>query len=103
MRDVQMMFAELPDAQVVSLSDVGRIVGWTREQRSHAVRTGVVRPLPHRTARGYLLTRDEARLIIVAAALASAAGSAILTMIRAIRESGLDLASLAFRTAPKTT
>lgn len=98
MRDLQTMLAELPTTETVPLSVVGSITGLNVNQRSRAVRAGAIQPI-RREGRSYALTCDEARLIVVAAALSSAAGSALTTMLRALRGSGLDLAAL----APKPT
>lgn len=83
-------------------------IGWNREQQSYAVRSGVIRPVekvpgpvagrqPRKYAggRGYQVTRDDAIEILIAAALALAAGVAVVVMLRAIRDAGLDASALA--------
>jgi hypothetical protein len=97
MSTAQALLDELPSGPVVSLPEVRKLVGWTRREQSYAVTAGLIRPLPERAGYGggYQVTRDDAVLILVAAALALAAGVAIVVMIRAIRGAGLDPVALA--------
>jgi hypothetical protein len=94
----QALIAELPDnAEAISLPFLRNIVNdhlgrWDKDQQSYAVKSGAIRPLPERQGRNhaYAVDRGEAVLILVAAALAFAAGVAVVAMIRAVRVSGLD-------------
>lgn len=98
MTTARTLIAELPDgAGAIPLPVIRGIVNsrlgpWDREQQSYAVRSGAIRPLPGRQGRhhAYAVDRNEAVLILVAAALAFAAGVAVVAMIRAVRVSGLD-------------
>lgn len=98
MTTAQTLIAELPgDVEVIPLPVVRGIVNdhlgpWDRDATSYAVKSGAIRPLPGRqgSSHAYAVDRDEAVLILVAAALAFAAGVAIVAMIRAIRVSGVD-------------
>lgn len=98
MTTAQALVAELPaGAKVIPLPVVRDIVNshlgpWDRAQQSYAVKSGAIRPVPERQGRNhaYAVDRSEAVLILVAAALAFAAGVALVSMIRAVRVSGLD-------------
>jgi hypothetical protein len=92
----QELLADLPDAEVIPLPVIRDRIGWDRATQSYAVRSGVIRPVPERGKAGcYQVTRDDAIQILVAAALALAAGIAVVAMIRAIQESGLSAPALA--------
>jgi hypothetical protein len=92
----QALLAGLPDTDPVPLPLVRDRIGWNREQQSYAVRSGVIRPVSKRGRAGcYQVTRDDAVLILIAAAIALAAGVAVVAMIRAIQEAGLDASALA--------
>lgn len=90
------LLARLPHADVIPLPTVAEIVGWTRTAQHHAVNSGVVNPTgpPPSGRRGYLVTYDEAVRIVVCAALAFAAGMAVVTMLRAFEGTGLDPVAL---------
>lgn len=90
------LLAELPDAEVIPLPFVRDRIGWTRDQQSYAVESGVIHPIDKRGKAGcYQVTRDDAVTILIAAALAFAAGVAVVIMIRAIQGSGLNAQALA--------
>lgn len=105
----QALIAELPEhAEVIPLPLIRSIINdhlgpWDADQQSYAVKSGAIRPVakaPGRPAgrnprkyeggRGLAVDRAQAVLILVAAALAFAAGIAVVAMIRAIRISGVD-------------
>ena len=95
---VQALVGELPaDSGVIPLPVIRDIVNrhlgpWDAQAQSYAVKSGAIRPVPERQGRShaYAVDRSEAVLILVAAALAFAAGVALVGMIRAVRVSGLD-------------
>jgi hypothetical protein len=92
----QALLDGLPDTEVIPLPFVRDRIGWTREQQSYAVKSGVIRPLEkHGKAGCYQVTHADAVLILIAAALALAAGVAVVVMIRAIRDAGLNASALA--------
>jgi len=113
------LIAELPDdVEAIPLPAIRGIVNehlgpWDRAAQAYAVRTGAIRtvdktPGPAAGGRarkyqgppGLAVDRDEAVLILVAAALAFAAGVAVVAMIRAIRVSGLDPSAFVPKTCP---
>jgi len=96
MSTAQALLSELPESETISLPWVRERVGWSRPAQSNVIREGVIRPLPERGPHGgYRVTRDDAVLILVAYALAAAAGVAIVSMIRALKGAGLDPKALA--------
>lgn len=78
--------------ETVRLSEVARAVDMPRSTRDFAVRTGAIKPST-RKGRGsaVLLEWEEVVLIVAAAALAAAAGVAVTVIIRALRESGVQV------------
>lgn len=96
MSTAQALLADLPDMEVIPLPLIRDRVGWNREQQHHAVKLGVIRPVEKRGPAGcYQVTRDDAVMILVAAALALAAGIAVVAMLRAIQGAGLNASALA--------
>jgi hypothetical protein len=90
------LLSELPDAEVIPMPWVRERIGMSRREQAYAVKAGAIRPVDARAPRGaYRVTREDAVLILVAAALAAAAGIAIVAMIRAIQGAGLDPLALA--------
>lgn len=96
---VHELIAELPeDTEVIPLPDVWRIINdqvgpWDMTLTSHAVKAGAIRALPERggpNRRSYLVTRDEAVLIIVGAVVAFALDRPVVAGIRAVRGSGVS-------------
>jgi hypothetical protein len=98
---VQDLLADLPDTEVIPLPLIRqRIVQeripWTRDAQALAVRQGTIHPVEKLGKAGcYQVTRDDAVMILVAAALALAAGVAVVIMLRAIQGAGLDAQALA--------
>lgn len=98
----QALVAQLPDADEIPLPVVRAIVNghlgpWDAQAQSYAVKSGVIDTAPYRHGQGhaYVVGRDEAILILVAAILAFAAGVAVVSMIRAIKTTGLSAQALA--------
>jgi len=92
----QDLLANLPDTEVIPLPLIRERVGWSRDQQSDAVLQGAIRPVAKRGKAGcYQVTRDDAVMILVAAALALAAGVAVVIMLRGIQGAGLDPVALA--------
>jgi hypothetical protein len=90
------LLAGLPDMEVIPLPLIRDRVGWNRDGQSLAVKQGVIRPVEKRGPAGcYQVTREDAIEILIAAALAFAAGVAIVVMLRAIKGAGLDASVLA--------
>ena len=93
---LQELLAGLPDSDVIPMPLIRDRVGWTRTAQADAVREGLIKPLPvHGPAGSFLVTRDDAVTIMVAAALAFIAGCAVIAMLRAIQGAGLDAQALA--------
>lgn len=87
----QVLLADLPDAEVIPLPFVRDRIGWTRDQQSYAVEAGVIHPISKRGKAGcYQVTREDAAFILVAAAVAIAAGVAVVAILRAIQDAGLN-------------
>lgn len=92
----QELLADLPDAEVIPLPLIRDRIGWTRDAQSLAVKQGAIRPVEKRGKAGcYQVTRDDAVMILLAAALASPAGVAVVTMLRGLQGAGLDASVLA--------
>jgi hypothetical protein len=92
----QDLLADLPDTDVIPLPLIRERVGWSRDQQSDAVLQGAIRPIEKRGKAGcYQVTRDDAVLILIAAALALAAGVAVIVMLRGIQGAGLSTSALA--------
>jgi hypothetical protein len=92
MSTVAEMIAQLPvGADVVPLGIVGDIADISREMRTRMVREGVIPVLDRRGAYGaFLVTREEAMLVLAGAALAVIAGIAVTMAIRAVSALTLD-------------
>jgi hypothetical protein len=87
---------ELDPGTPVPLPPISRAVGWSPDAQMYAISSGAVSPLPIPPAgrRGYLVSRDEALTILAVAILALAAGFSIVTMLRAVKATGLDVGQL---------
>lgn len=92
----QELLADLPETDVIPLPLIRDRIGWTRDTQHDAISAGVIRPVEKRGKAGcYQVTRDDAVTILIAAALAIAAGVAVIVMLRAIQGSGLNARVLA--------
>lgn len=81
---------------LIPLPEIGRAVGLDAPRQTYAVTKGLIHPADKRGPNGrYLVTRDEAVFILTAAALALAAGIAIVTMIRTLRAAGAKVSGSA--------
>lgn len=81
---------------LIPLPDIGRSVGLDADRQYYAVRKGLIHPASKRGPNGrYLITRDEAVFILTAAALALAAGIAVVTMLRTLRAAGAKVSGSA--------
>jgi hypothetical protein len=96
MSTAEALLASLPDGDVIPMPVIARQIGWDRSTQSHAITEGLIRPVAKRGAAGcYQVTRDDAVQIMMAAALAFAAGVAVIIMVRAITAAGIDAKALA--------
>jgi hypothetical protein len=92
----QELLADLPETDVIPLPFIRDRIGWTRDTQHDAISQGVIRPVEKRGRAGcYQVTREDAIEILVAAALAIAAGTAVIAMLRAIQGAGLNARTLA--------
>lgn len=92
----QELLADLPDTEVIPLPLIRERIGWTRDAQWLAVKQGAIRPVEKRGKAGcYQVTRDDAVMILLAAALALAAGVAVIVMLRGLQGAGLDASALA--------
>lgn len=90
------LLADLPDADVIPMPLICKRIGWDRFAQNNAVSQGLIRPVEKRGKAGcYQVTRDDAVMILIAAALALAAGVAVVIMLRGIQGAGLDVSALA--------
>jgi hypothetical protein len=79
---------------LLPLPDVARSVGLDRNSQHYAIRHGVITPARKRGANGrYLITREDALLLLAAALVAAAAGIAIVTALRGLRSAGATATS----------
>lgn len=92
----QDLLADLPETDVVPLPLIRERIGWSRQAQYNAINQGAICPVGKRGKAGcYQVTRDDAVMILVAAALALAAGVAVIVMLRGLRGAGLDASVLA--------
>jgi hypothetical protein len=91
------VLAPFGDADVIPLPDVANLAGMNRGARTYAVEKGIIQTTKGPGAAGYgrqgsyVVTRDEALLILVSAALAVSIGVAVVTVIKALRNSGASI------------
>lgn len=84
------ILAQIEQREFHSWPRLGEQVGLGEQARKYIVREGLIQPEPLAARRtGYTVNRDEAFKLLLAAALAIAAGVAIAVMLRGIKESGL--------------
>ena len=89
------VLARFGDSELIPLPDLGEPIGLDRSKRDYAVTKGIIKTAqPKNTSRAgrpngcHMVTREEALLILAAAALAAAIGVAIVTVIKSLRKSG---------------
>lgn len=88
--NVARMLAEIEAREFTSLPRLGDQIGMGEQSRKYAIREGLIKPEPlGKRCDGYKVNRDEALTLLLAAALAIAAGVAIAVMLRGMRNSGL--------------
>jgi hypothetical protein len=85
---------------LVTLPEVQRAAGISREALRIAIDDGLVTPTPVRVGRGrnggaYTFTKEDALLLAVCAVMALAAGIAFITMLRVLRSCGAQVNPLA--------
>jgi hypothetical protein len=90
------LVAGLPEGDTIPLPEVSRRVGWDPATQVRAIKDGLVETtgLPPAGKRGWQVTRQEALTILAAAALAFAMGLAVVSVLRGIKVSGLDVGQL---------
>jgi len=90
--DIAETLAAFGDDDLIPLRDVGDAVGLKRGMQDYAVKRSIIVPAETRGPNGrYLVTRDEALLILASAALAVAVGVALVTVIKNLRGSGVTM------------
>lgn len=99
--DIPAILADIEAREFVSLPALGAKIGMGDQSRKFAIREGLIRPEPlEYRGMGYTVKRDEALTLLLAAALAIAAGVAIAVMLRGVKQTGLtgEAAASALRT-----
>jgi hypothetical protein len=87
---VAAVIAEIEAAEFHSLPALGAQFGLGDQARKYLVREGLIQPEPLKSRHeGYRVNRDEAFTLLLAAALAIAAGVAIAVMLRGVKGAGL--------------
>lgn len=98
--DVAGILADIEAREVVSLPELGAKIGMGEQSRKFAIREGLIEPEPLTSRReGYKVNQNEALTLLLAAALALAAGVAIAVMLRGCKATGLtgEVAGTALR------
>jgi hypothetical protein len=87
------LVADIEGREVVSLPELGKAIGMGEQARKYAIRSGLITPTaplaPGARHAGHTVARDEAFTLVLAAALAVAAGVAIAVMLRGCKVAGL--------------
>lgn len=90
------ILSDIDQCPYVRLRDISPRIGWTPTGQKYAIREGL---LEAEQVRGpgspYLITKDEACMLLLAAALALAAGMAIAVMLRSVKGAGITAAAAA--------
>lgn len=80
------------DTDLIPLADLADRVGLNRGTQQYAIRNNVIVPANRRGPHGrYLVSRDEALLILAAAAISVAIGVALVTVLRTLRSTGAQV------------
>jgi hypothetical protein len=93
MTPAETLIAQLPEGEPVSLAKLTRIAPEVDTYiRGAMAREGIVQPTGKRAGVGgsYVISWDDAVLVLVAVALAVLASASVLTVARVIKSSGLD-------------
>ena len=84
----------LGDGDLIPLADVAQRAGLNRGTQHYAIRHNVITPADRRGPNGrYLVTREQALIILAAGAIAVAVGVAVVTVIRTLNETGARVTS----------
>lgn len=91
------LLAELPETgEAIPLPVIAKRIGWNKVQQHYAIQAGVIRPLEKRGPHGaFQVDRDQAVGILIAYAVALAAGLAVVTILRGLQGAKLDVSALA--------
>ena len=82
----------LGDGELIPLADVAQRAGLNRGTQNYAIRHHVITPAAKRGPHGrYLVTREQALLILAAGAIAVAIGAAVVTVLRTLRDTGAEV------------
>jgi hypothetical protein len=102
--DVAAILADIERREFMPLPELGAKIGLGEQARKHAIHEGLIdaNKRPSRLG-GYTVSRDEAITLLLAAALAIAAGVAIATMLRGIKGAGVTGAAAAAALQAMTT
>lgn len=86
------ILAQFGDQDLIPLPDLGKRVGLDRGRQTYAIEKGLIEPSTVRGRNGrYMVDRDQAAMIVMAAALAAIAGIAVVTMLRSLRGAGAQV------------
>jgi hypothetical protein len=86
------ILAQFEGQDLIPLPDLGKSIGLDRGRQTYAIEKGLIKPSEKRGANGrYLVDRDQAAIIVIAAALAAAAGLALVTMLRSLLGIGAEV------------
>ena len=90
------ILGEIGNSPYVRLRDLSPRIGWTPTGQKYAIREGLLEAEHTRGPRSsYLITKDEACTLLLAAMLALAAGVAIAVMLRSCKGAGITGAAAA--------
>lgn len=73
-------------------TDLARSLGLGRGESEHIIREGMIKPLP-KTGKKHYLTRDEAIMFVIAAAIAAVAGITVIAVLRQFRATGATIST----------
>lgn len=74
----------------VRLVELRPKIGLTERAQAHLIAAELLETVPgHKRHEGYVVTKDEARVLLLGALLALAAGVAIATMLRGLKGAGI--------------
>lgn len=86
------ILAQWDGYDLIPLPDLGKYVGLDRGRQTYAIEKGLITPSATRGRNGrYMVDRNQATIIVIAAALAAAAGLALVTMLRSLLGVGAEV------------